>query len=291
MKLFLRCGMAAIAVAGLLSLPGSALASAKETPAQLIIADDAKFFSEEAKQKAKDIVAGSLGIGNRQVHFDTYESLSEEDRKLLEASKETFWNDWAKTKAQGNRGIEILICREPRHIHVMADKQMRDRGFGADKQVALKNAIIAHFKTGDFDGGLVAAAEYVKAEMPKDITSKGKDEQNKGGTSVGTWICLGICLLLGIWLVIGLIRAFSGGGMGGRGGGFGTALLGGLFGAMAGMWLYNSFFGGGHDSSAFGGEGGDTGGGGDAGAGDFGDAGTGGDWGGGGGDFGGGGDW
>jgi hypothetical protein len=299
MRLFSRCGIAVLASIAWLSAPESALASARETPAQLIIEDNAKLFSEDAKQQAKNTVSGAMGIGNRQVHIETYEALSAEERKQFEAAKETFWGDWAKTKAQGNRGIEILICKEPKHVHVLADKTMREHGFSPEKDAALKNVIVSHFKTGDFNGGLRAAAEYVKAEMPKDIAAKSKNDQNnKGGTSVGTWICLGVCILLGIWLVIGLIRAFSGGGggMGGAGGGgFFTSLLGGLFGAMAGMWLYNSFFGG-HDSSAWGGDGGggDYGGGDDAGAGDYGDSGTGGDWGGdagGGGDFGGGGDW
>ena len=84
---------------------------------------------------------------------------------------------------------------------------------------------------------------------------------------VGGWICLGLCVLLGVWLVIGIIRAFTGGGGGGGGygggggggGGFGSSLMGGLFGAMAGMWLYNSMFGGHHDmgsNDAFAGDGG-----------------------------------
>ncbi|MFQ3650773.1 MAG: hypothetical protein SNJ75_10600, partial [Gemmataceae bacterium] len=124
-----------------------------------------------------------------------------------------------------------------------------------------------------------------------------------------SWLCIGLMVLMGLWLVVGLIRAFSGvGGQAGAaqpggGGGFLSSLLGGLVGAAAGMYLYNSFFGSG-TSSVFGssptgdpnagadnspqadGGGGDWGG--DAGGGDWGGDAGGGDWGG---DAGGGGDW
>ncbi|MGL4419970.1 MAG: hypothetical protein ACRCZF_04835, partial [Gemmataceae bacterium] len=145
-----------------------------------------------------------------------------------------------------------------------------------------------------------------------------------GGFSMGGLICMGLCVMLGIWVVIALVRSLFGGGggggygygggggmMGGGGGFFGT-FLGGMFGAAAGMYLYDSFFGG-HNHSSYGNDaaastgadGTST----DAGAGDFeggnsagsdydsggaGDYGGGGDWGGdsgGGGDYGGGGDW
>jgi uncharacterized protein len=174
-------------------------------------------------------------------------------------------------------------------------------------------------------------------------------KKSEGGlmSSIWGWICIGLVALLVLWLVIGLIRAFTGrgsrptggypdrpgyapqaggygpgggyggGGGGGGGGGFFSSLLGGMVGAGAGMYLYDTFFrshppsvpmGGG--SSAYAGgtpaststpsdrsEGGDAGGadwGDDQGsaAGDTGgDDSGGGDWGGGGGDDTGGGDW
>lgn len=318
MRIITRFGLAALAFAGLLSLPGSVFASkpATETPAQLIVEDSAKLFSPTTVEQAKGIVAGSMGIGNRQVHVETFDALTAAERQQFQAAevKKTFWDEWAKARLKGDRGISILICADPRHIEVRVDKQMHDHGFSGEKEHALYTAMVNVLKEGGkdkpleeikplLDKALIAAAEYVKNEIPKNIntsSSQGKNEQkkNEGGSKLGSYICIGLCVLLGVWLVVGLIRAFStrggGGAGGGGGGGFGTSLLGGLFGAMAGMWLYNSMFGG-HDSSAFGGDsGGDYGGGdGDAGAGDYGgDAGSGGDWGGGGGDFGGGGgDW
>jgi hypothetical protein len=168
---------------------------------------------------------------------------------------------------------------------------------------------------------------------PGDVT--GNHRTSSMAPGLGGILCWGL-LIVGIaWIVIGLIRSFTGGGGGGYGpggygggggwgggGGFMTGLLGGMFGAVAGNWLYNNMFGsgssgwgsggGGWGSQAQGGEpssppqdtdysgtggdfsGGDSGGGGgdNGGGGDFGgggDSGGGGDFGGGGGDFGGGG--
>ena len=85
-----------------------------------------------------------------------------------------------------------------------------------------------------------------------------------GGSLMGM-VCVGLVVILVIWLVIGLFRSMSrgasggmggapgygagGGGMGGGGGyggggggGFMTSLIGGMFGAAAGNWMYDRFF-------------------------------------------------
>jgi uncharacterized membrane protein YgcG len=96
-----------------------------------------------------------------------------------------------------------------------------------------------------------------------------------GGTAGGSWLrwlSIGLAVLVGVWLLSALMRAFSGtqprpagaafggpgpggapyagyggpgyGGYGTGGGGFFTSLMGGLFGAAAGSWLYDQFSGG-----------------------------------------------
>ncbi|MBX9679683.1 MAG: TPM domain-containing protein [Gemmataceae bacterium] len=222
-------------------------------------------------------------------------------------------------------------------------------------------------KEGDKDAALTAATSYVVEVMQehrKTSVAAPQAKQEIQGQPVGheaqegrqvdwmRWVWIGLGVLIVFWLIRALLRAFSGGGAGGPaygggpgyggpaygggpgyggyggGGGFFSNMLGGLFGAAAGMWMYNNVFGG-HSSSGFGGAGGgavggatgaasaeptDVGGGdpsvsggdygndpagggaADAGGGDWNDAGDmggggGGDWGGGGGDVGGGGDW
>jgi uncharacterized protein len=236
-----------------------------------------------------------------------------------------FWADFTQSDAKGDRakGIYILICRSPGHIHILADKALRDRGFDNAKESRVREILFASFKdakdksdteqTSIRDKGLLDAISYLRSEVPVATTAKNADAK-KESSGIWGYVCIGLAVLLGIWLIFGLIRAFSGGGGGGGGGpggggggggGFMTGLLGGLFGAMAGMWLYNNLLGGHTDSSAWGGDNslGDSGGSaGESGTGDFsgdsgsggdydGGSGGGGDWGGGGDTGGGGGDW
>ena len=183
-----------------------------------------------------------------------------------------------------------------------------------------------------------AAVNPIIANLQRPPAVKKEAEEN----NLFFWIIVGLGGLLVVWLLVGLMRglgrAMGGGGAGagyggggggpmgggyggggGGGGGFMTNMLGGMFGAAAGMWMYNHFLGSGTPGASAGGlYGGDNATGGDeAGAGDFsgdnsssgdfgdtasgGDAGgdwggnadTGGssDWGGGGDSGGGGGDW
>jgi hypothetical protein len=249
----------------------------------------------------------------------------------------------AQAKDEHAKGVFILINRKPGHVHVLADQEMTRKGFDTRKAEALEESFVKALRESSDeklkekpadqvairDKALFSAVEYLEKNLPgteadlKTPTGKNKQtsahvedhrgapaKQEDGGMGLRGWLCLGISAVLGIWLITALVRAFSGGGGGGGyggggggGGGFFPSLLGGLFGAAAGMWMYDHFFGG-HSSSAMAGDagaGGSDGGGGnavdDAGAGDWSggaeaggdyDAG-GGDWGGGGGDVGGGG--
>ena len=210
-----------------------------------------------------------------------------------------------------------------------------------------------------YDQALIEGCEYVGKTMRANLGGKVGQAAPVGRSTpaaraaapsmwsgIGGLVCMGLIVLLVVWVVIALIRAFTGagragygggggpgyggapgyGGGGGGGGGFMSGLLGGMFGAAAGSFLYDRFVrgdsGGGFGGSSaygagpaspggaepqdtdysgggggdFGGDsGGDTGGGGDfggdsgGGGGDFGgDSGGGGDFGGGS-DFGGGG--
>lgn len=283
----------------------------------------------------------------RRVTILTLASLPKADADRLEEINKAkdatalrkFWVDFTQREAKDERakGVFILVCRHPGRVEMIADKVMRDNGFDKSKEDGIRDILLASFKdaagkpdaeaTAIRDKGLLEASRVLHNEVPVTTDTKAahvmpKNEESKGSGIMG-YVCIGLAVLVGLWLVFGLIRAFTGGGGGGGGmggggmgggggGGFMTGLLGGLFGSMAGMWLYNNMMGGGM-SSAFGNSGADSSGGdsgntGDeAGTGDFsGDSGSGGDfdgdsggtggdsgggdWGGGG-DTGGGGDW
>ncbi|MBL8867346.1 MAG: hypothetical protein KF873_08015 [Gemmataceae bacterium] len=258
-----------------------------------------------------------------------------------------FAEEWARAmgRTQDSHGdIVVLVYRSPAggfFVSTVSDKQADVHRHFSDTKAREVDGIflreLRKVKTEKLDGAaakkemdsaLVSATELIIKEL-KDTSAPDSSRKaaagnnhvaadQKAGGGIGGYICMILMVVLGAWLVIGLIRAFTGGGggggpgggYGGGGGGFFTSLMGGMFGAMAGMWMYNNLFGG-HDyhndamaGDNYGNESGDTGDGnyddgaaatdgdwGDSGGGDWGDSGGGGDWGGGGGDFGGGGDW
>jgi hypothetical protein len=331
--------LAALLACGLVAVPAyaSKLAPPKE-PGVLRVIDEAKMFSPGAVKSAESHMRSVRFDHGLTLVIDTHATIPPErkaefDRATDDKARGEVFDAWAKSLWTGDKaeGIYVLICRHPGAVVVLTDDESRNRGFTKDNENKLRDSIRAGLKEAAAkpeaeraaarDGVLKSAVDFVVADLKGTAVTTTSDgaplgkttahDSDKPGRSVGSWVCIGLCVLLGVWLVIGLIRAFSGGGGGGYGGGgFGSSLLGGLFGAMAGMWLYNSMFGGGmmggsdamasdgstgaegdtgagdlaDDTGGGGYDGGDYGGGDTGGGGDFS---GGGDFGGGGGDFGG----
>jgi hypothetical protein len=160
-----------------------AYAAPATTPAQLIVDDNAKFFSPEKIKEAKAIIAESLGTGSRQVHVETCASLSADEMKQwTDASdKSAFWLEWAKSKAKANvdRGVVVLICVEPKWLEVMADNQMHDKGFDRAKEKELRVRMTEYLRKStklsgeeaqaERDAALISAAKYLKMELPTTV--------------------------------------------------------------------------------------------------------------------------
>jgi hypothetical protein len=328
----------AVLAAALVATPVQASGVSTPRAGNLAVFDEAKYFSAEGIDRAKSILSGTQFDQGLIVTVDTYPEPPSERKAAVQAAVgdaqkwHNYLHDWAVDHAKGDkeRGIYILICAKPGGVAVIADRQTRERGFSKENEQKVRDTLVNSFKKANQepdttkratirDSGLKSAMEFIASNLKNtkvagdakaNTHTQHRSTSTSTGMGIGGWICLGVVALLGVWLVIGLFRALSGGGGGGGGGmgggagggGFMTSLFGGLFGAMAGMWLYNNMFGhggmfGGSDAYAGDSPGGDTGGNYDTGAGDFsGDDGAsggfddagGGDFGGGGGDFGGG---
>lgn len=313
-------------------------------PVRADVQDHAGLFSKSAVSEANQIDDRMMREYKHQVTVETFKEIPA-DRKANfdEKSKTSFFKEWATQRARDQHveGVYVLICSNPKHLQTEVGNQTR-RVFSEKNQDELSKILIKDLKNNP-DSALVNAVRFVDStfasnwgkvqDAPRRSTTI-RHTTTEGGSSMVPYIIFGILGILGLWMLVGLFRGMSGGMAGGPGmgygaapggGGFMSSLLGGMFGAAAGMWMYDSMFGRG-SSSAWGagnnnyGDSGNTGigddtdyssgndgggdwggdntgdntggnaGGGDWGGGDWG--GGGGDWGGGGGDFGGGGgDW
>jgi hypothetical protein len=326
--------VAALAV-GLTAAHAQSRTPAK-SPGTVYVFDEAKLFTEAGVEQAKAKLRATEFDHGLEVTVDTYAEPPADKKAAAEAAKgdpakwRAFMLDWARHAAKDDKakGVYVLVTTHPvGGVAVIADRQTTDRGFTQADDEKVRLMLTAAFKEAKGEtapakqaeirsAALVKAIEYIASDLKDTRVPAGSAAGDHGRGPVQTnappgrgilgYVCLGLFVLAGVWLVIGLFRMFTGGGggapgVGGGGGGFMTSLLGGLFGAAAGMWLYNSMFGGGGmfggGSDAYAGDagaGGDAGGA-DTGAGDWGggsgDAGGfdggGGDFGGGGGDFGG----
>ena len=285
------------------------------------IRDKAGLLSVETIARANAITADIRANtkAHRTVVVETFPELPAGAKDVDAFSKSEF------TRLAVN-GVLVVIIKKPGNLRIRVDQTTILR-FTLDGDVKEMSALmLTPLKQAKYDeavlAGLVYAQTALKKEFPfgsavtpahqplsgrNDGLGAAREEQ---GLPSWVWIVIAVvgCMLL-MRILGGLLgrgaqaptgSALGGGAVGGGGGGgFMTSMFGGIFGAVAGNWIYNNMFGGpsnsgGYDSGGGGADfnsdagnaadqagGGDFGGGGDAGGGDFG---GGGDSGGGGGE-------
>lgn len=311
--------------------------------------DEAGFFSTDAKAKANNEISRLRSQFKRELVVDTVGSVAlppdvSKDDKI---AVNRFFDSWAEKRFLQEKvnGVYVAIIKDPPKVRAQLGNKTEQSGlFRETDRRDLETLLIDHLKEmrknpdqATKDKVLLSATAFVHERMAQHGRAVAEQPQQRQAPAPhhaqaeqsvpwGTYLLVGIGVFLVIWLIMGVLRGLGGAGaspgMAGGGGGFMSSLLGGMFGAAAGMWMYNNFFGG-HSNSTWAsgpdggygpssgndadtgstGGGGDYGpddgssgggGGGDTGGGDWGGGGGGGDWGGGGGDFGGGGgggDW
>ncbi len=159
----------------------------KETPkleGHLIVDDGGGLFSGEGIKKAKSILAEVKDKSTLQCTFLTFKELPEAKKKefaKLDSApeKERFFNAWTKEEAKdaGARGVVVLICRKPGHVHVLVDKQLHDKGFTHGDEEQVVKCLVEKFKeakelpedeqSAQRDKGLVNAAELIRDAYKK----------------------------------------------------------------------------------------------------------------------------
>jgi len=295
------------------------------------VRDQAGFFSESATTAATRVISEIKTNLKRDLVIETYREIPAESRKGIDfqdkAAVKRAFETWSIQRARelGVQGVYVVITREPAHLQVAVGNETQRQAFTLADRGALVDRMLERFRSKQYDDALIAGVGFVRetllanqapgsrstgqsrnpATPPPAPSRTSETEAPRSGFSI--FSTLVPILLLGLAVIV-VIRILSGGlfrrgsnagmqpgvGGGGGGGGFMQSMLGGLFGAAAGMWLYNQFSG--HGSSAFGAEtppdtnsNNDASGGKDtdysSSGGDSGDSSGGGDSGGGGGDF------
>ncbi len=295
------------------------------------VVDNGAFFSEQAKSDAVKVIAEMERTLHKGVLIETFKEIPADVKAGVDmedkSARSKMFDQWAlkQAKQHGVNGVYVLLVKSPSHLQAEVGTDTQQLAFTLKDRTALVSLMVGKLAAKQNDEALRDGVNFVHATMKSHLPSRPRTgaapvpsssshpAEKSGG---GGWIIQFIVIGLVVWVVIGLIRAIlgrMGGGSamgqpgyggGGGGGGFFSSLIGGMFGAAAGMWMYDQFFSS-HSNSAFGSDRNDTnsgetgfsgqdndysGSGDDIGGGSDSGSSGGGDWGGGGGDFGGGGD-
>ncbi len=281
------------------------------------IEDGGAFFSETAKTEAARNIEELERSVKKDLAVETFKEIPDDLKRGVNLEDKTILSrlceQWAikQARAKHVNGVYILLVKTPAHLEVMVGNDTQREAFTLRDRDALVGMMLGKLRAKQFDDALLSGVNFVSATMRSHLggVSRTGSPQPHAAPASGTSSSGGIFqILLGVgvvWVVIGILRALFRAGSGGSamapasgGGGFLSSLMGGMFGAAAGMWMYNQFSGD-HGSSAYGddhtgnsssndsgykgqdtdytGGGGDFGGGGDSG-GSGGDSGGGGDF-------------
>lgn len=248
------------------------------------VLDTAQLFSDAAREEANRRLAEIKSRTGKDLVIETLSELKGVPEDKQERSRFFEKVVQERASNFGVEGVYVLICRKPGYVQVGVGEATRREGWFSNAQrKELRDILLKNLKEKKYDEALREGVNYVQRVLEAHRSAVGPVTQSNpkvtatprpvqgeetGAPSWLGWVCLGLAALLVLWLIIGVIRAVTGGASpgpgygrpvvaggagyggppvygGGGGGGFFSSLLGGLFGAAAGMWLYNHFFGGG----------------------------------------------
>lgn len=262
----------AIAVGGmvLLATPTSGFA--------VDVSDAGHFFSAQALEKANELIREIEKKSGHEIRIETHATVPADKidavAKMDRAQRQEFMNNWTLDRARTvkENGTLILICKEPAYAKTWFSGKLKSAGLTQSDCNQVSETLLAGLKSKNNDAALKDTISrlgdsYAQlSSIPSNLrearpatarrpigAARQADAPRQAPFSWSPVISIIAMVLFGIFVISLISRLFSGGGGGyggyggqpgyGGGGGFMSSLAGGLFGAVAGNWLYDSFSG------------------------------------------------
>lgn len=231
------------------------------------VIDSAGLFSKNAIETADKKIQEVQTKVNKTLVFETITSLDGKDSKDVSIEK---------ARAKKVNGVYVLIAKKEKKIEIRTGSNTKKLFNDLDART-MKEKISSGFKSGNFDTGLLDGVNYFHSvfisasttpNQPitpnnaySDTTAVKRHHRSSGGgfSLIGILIFVVVVFLIFrlVGAVIGMFTRGGGGGyanqgynngyyggnQGGGGMGFFGTFLTGMFGAMAGSWLYDKFTG------------------------------------------------
>jgi hypothetical protein len=243
--------------------------------------DKAAFFSEQATREASNLMTQIRMDTRRDLRVETFPEVPAEVKSGVnledKSAANQMYEKWAKQQAAARKvnGVYVLLVKNPAHLHVVASNETLQKAFMPADRDGLVSLMLGKLREKKFDEALLEGTRFVKDRMTRQGAQRRVETRaatNPGSLAatktdgfgwIGTLLIVVLVVMVISRLISGLFSAMTGGGpaLGGAssGGGFFRSMLGGLFGAAAGMWLYDHFFGHSGGSSLWGSESGNDG--------------------------------
>ncbi len=239
------------------------------------IRDNAAFFSEPAKTEAARNISEIEKRYKKDLVIETFKEIPAEIKQGVDltdkAAMSRMFEQWSVKQARQQKvnGVYILLSKEPAHLQIVVGNETQSKAFTLMDRDNLAAAMLGKLRKKQNDEALLEGVNFVSTTMAGHVAVRSRTStapiaapSGNGGRAENSspwgWLILVLLGAGAIWLVVGIFRSLSRGGGAAAspgmspvsgGGGFFSSLLGGMFGAAAGMWLYDQFSGHG---SAFG---------------------------------------
>ncbi len=235
------------------------------------IRDNGGFFSESAKSEATRKLSEIEQKYKKDLVIETFKEIPEEIKQGVDltdkAAMSRLFEKWTVMQAKQQRlnGVYILLTKEPAHIQIVVGNETQNKAFTLMDRDNLASLMLSKLRKKQNDEALLEGVNFVfktmaghgiPSNLANNVPSSSAAKPVKGVQTEQAnpwgWIVFAVIGIVAIWLIAGIIRSVMGGrastagsGMspGFGGGGIFGSLLGGMFGAAAGMWLYDQFSG------------------------------------------------
>ena len=235
------------------------------------VRDNGGFFSDSAKSEATRKISEIEHQYKKDLVIETFKEIPEEIKQGVDLTDKAalgrLFEQWTvkQAKQQKVNGVYILFTKEPAHIQIVVGNDTQKKAFTLMDRTNLTSLMLNKLRKKQNDEALLEGVNFVLTTMAShapphnrgnNVSSSSASSPVKGVPSEQanpwSWLIIAVIGIAAIWLIVGVLRSVMGGraatagsGMspGFGGGGMFGSLLGGMFGAAAGMWLYDQFSG------------------------------------------------
>ena len=210
------------------------------------VLDHAGLFNDRTLLDADRQLLDLLRRRHFHVVVETFEAVPEKDRSRVHQMNQTdvlqYLREWAGQRAREEKvdGLYILICRNPGHVGVLPWPASHDAAFSDDECEHLRKTFVDTEKRKKANAALLALVKAVGDHLDHPVTRA--EEPNLAWTTVLAIVAGGVLT----WLILCLFRLRLNSRFGDvpdeRDQLFKPALYGGMFGTLAGHWVYDTLF-------------------------------------------------